>query len=742
MSFKSAIVDSMVRVFETKVPEYLYSEYTLNTVEGGFKLYSVDSNSGVVSFPRSAQRYFDCEDRTSQGRSIDREYEAKFKPREYQEEAVAATCQYLSRHRGGVLIAGCGKGKTVMATESALRLNKSTCILVHKEFLADQWEAAIKMLSGIHTVGRLKRDQCDTGQDFDFVIASTQSLTNPKREYPKEFFDSFGLLIADECHRYGAEIWHQVFQQFPARYRLGLTATAERYDGLWGLVQEHVGYTATCIDADPIENKVFMVKLTTGIPESAWNHKWLDDNMKRAKLVSILANHDGRNEVIARNILKAFESNRITLVISERRAQLEELSKKLQSRGVDEKHIGFFVGGRKKKDLDEVQLKPLIMCCLEEDALCLTLTGWKHYSQLSIGEWVASYSIEREVIEYVPLVDIKVYDFDGYLAEIDRKRLNVRMTWGHKNVVYRGGKEFLEKACFLQTGDKVRVFAPVDYPEHGESIGVSQAELVGWFIAEGTCTRDDGVILYQNEGKTAERIDYLLGIAGWAYSRREYRPGQISWHFGAALSRATFLNWSPDKDLNSFLIGLPQREVDALFVGLVDGDGSYYKNTVVFTQRKVSTVDWFTILALRCGYSPYVGKDERIGRVFLTKKKFVGLTDREFHVAPVKYRGKVWCPKTKNDTWIARSRGSIFITGNTYQMAKEGLDIEALDALFMATPQYGVTQTVGRILRELEGKAVPVTVDFVDSDVERLRGQAFGRVKQYRALGCEVVGEF
>ena len=29
------------------------------------------------------------------------------------------------------------------------------------------------------------------------------------------------------------------------------------------------------------------------------------------------------------------------------------------------------------------------------------------------------------------------------------------------------------------------------------------------------------------------------------------------------------------------------------------------------------------------------------------------------------YTGRVWCPKTKNSTWLARRRGTVYFTGNS-----------------------------------------------------------------------------
>jgi superfamily II DNA or RNA helicase len=73
--------------------------------------------------------------------------------------------------------------------------------------------------------------------------------------------------------------------------------------------------------------------------------------------------------------------------------------------------------------------------------------------------------------------------------------------------------------------------------------------------------------------------------------------------------------------------------------------------------------------------------------------------------------------KTKNVLWA------------TYSMAAEATDIPWLDAAVLATPRANVTQPIGRVLREWEGKPAPIVIDFVDAGPEEL--QAFAGKRQY-----------
>ena len=71
---------------------------------------------------------------------------------------------------------------------------------------------------------------------------------------------------------------------------------------------------------------------------------------------------------------------------------------------------------------------------------------------------------------------------------------------------------------------------------------------------------------------------------------------------------------------------------------------------------------------------------------------------------------------------------------STYAMGKEGLDIPAVDTLYMATPKTDVEQAIGRVVRECFGKKSPIVVDIVDAN-ETCEGFAQKRRWQYQKLG-------
>jgi superfamily II DNA or RNA helicase len=71
----------------------------------------------------------------------------------------------------------------------------------------------------------------------------------------------------------------------------------------------------------------------------------------------------------------------------------------------------------------------------------------------------------------------------------------------------------------------------------------------------------------------------------------------------------------------------------------------------------------------------------------------------------------------------------------TYTLAKEGLDVPRLELLFLTTPQKDeavIIQSLGRIARKFEGKANPVCIDFVDSNIRIMVGMWKKRMRIYK----------
>lgn len=130
------------------------------------------------------------------------EFAGALRPELHQPEAVAAVQAAWKAAGGAMLCLSCGMGKTTVGLYLACSARCKTLVLVHKEFLATQWEERIRQFVPKATVTRVQGEACDTSGDF--VIAMIQTLVS--RKYPAHTFASVGLVLADECFPYRQHI--------------------------------------------------------------------------------------------------------------------------------------------------------------------------------------------------------------------------------------------------------------------------------------------------------------------------------------------------------------------------------------------------------------------------------------------------------------------------------------------------------------------------------------------------------
>jgi len=111
--------------------------------------------------------------------------------------------ELLTKTNGGIVSVGCGWGKTVFGLYIIAQLSRKAIVVVHKEFLMNQWKERIKQFLPGARVGTIQGKTIDI-DDKDIVLCMLQSLS--QKEYDIDLFDSFGTIIIDECFPYDQEV--------------------------------------------------------------------------------------------------------------------------------------------------------------------------------------------------------------------------------------------------------------------------------------------------------------------------------------------------------------------------------------------------------------------------------------------------------------------------------------------------------------------------------------------------------
>ena len=267
-------------------------------------------------------------------------FEGELRP--YQKKACQLTTQTLEQHHGALLLACCGAGKTIMAIHLACRFGVRVGIVVHKEFLLTQWKERIAAFCPDATIGIVQQNRCDMGCDFTlFMMHSAISRTYDD----PTVFSQIGLVIVDECHHISARFFSQIMRKFAAQYRLGLTATPDRADGLGFALNYFFGPTACQIQRQTAAGQQATVHRCFYKEGKQTVITMSNGKLLFSKMITQLVEDEKRNEFVLKQIIQQINNGKCVLVASERRKHLQELAALLP---VSISHA-FYVGETSKK---------------------------------------------------------------------------------------------------------------------------------------------------------------------------------------------------------------------------------------------------------------------------------------------------------------------------------------------------------------------------------------------------------
>lgn len=298
----------------------------------------------VTLFIRSGVR-FELQDETFDGKNIDVSFNGQLRPQ--QEHASIQ----ISEHDIGILSATTAFGKTVVAAHAIAERAVNTLVLVHRVQILQQW---IERLSSFLDVPPNSIGQLGGGKDKRTGIIDIATIQSVQKDgVVKDLVADYGHVIVDECHHIAAFSFEQVLKQVKAKYVLGLTATPIRQDGHHPIIIMQCGPVRFRVKAT--EDTASGIKEHLVIPRhTSFSAGLTPDDVPIQELISLLAAHEERNDLLFDDILQALEQKRSPLVITERTEHLECLAQRLQG---FVKNILVFKGGLGKKQLTALVAK-------------------------------------------------------------------------------------------------------------------------------------------------------------------------------------------------------------------------------------------------------------------------------------------------------------------------------------------------------------------------------------------------
>jgi len=328
--------------------------------------------------------------------------------RDYQVEVVKAYCDATKTSSGGLVNLPCGYGKTTVALNIVSVMRKKTLIIVHKEFLLNQWVERIQQYLPSANVGRIQGQIIDI-ENKDIVIGMLQSLS--MKDYDDSVFSSFGMLLIDEVHHIGSEVFSCALFKIVTKYTLGLSATMDRKDGTTFVFKMFLGDIVYKI-SEKKQRNVQVRAIQFKSDDRAFNTVEYDfrGNPAYSTMISKLCEHRPRSEFILKVVQDMFVENpaQQIMIIAHNKNVLTYLHDAISERKIAT--VGYYVGGMKESALKTTEEKQVVIAtyamaaeALDIKTLCtLIMVTPKTDIEQSVGRILRS---DHEMPVVVDIVD-------------------------------------------------------------------------------------------------------------------------------------------------------------------------------------------------------------------------------------------------------------------------------------------------------------------------------------------------
>ncbi|MER6947646.1 peptidoglycan-binding protein [Nonomuraea sp. NPDC000554] len=293
--------------------------------------------------------------------------------------------------------------------------------------------------------------------------------------------------------------------------------------------------------------------------------------------------------------------------------------------------------------------------CVDEETEILTQRGWTSYRELQVGDIALTLDHELGVSRWQPVLEVCV--FPARRREMVRMQgpgHSSRTTPQHRWPVEGPRRERLWVTTeTIGHRDRILLAAPcADLPAEAKWSDAF-VELVAWFGGRPSVT-----VRPAHVTRVRAALSALLGRApGWHESPAgDLVEFQLSDDAGRRLLEAA-PGGVPGL---GFLLALTRAQL-ALLVDtfMVAGDGRP-------AWKDRAAAEAFMFAALLAGHSAAI-RHTGSWEVVLEGRHHLAPRERDdFQIVREEYHGEIWCPRTENQSWLARRDGTVYFTGNTY----------------------------------------------------------------------------
>lgn len=318
---------------------------------------------------------------------------------------------------------------------------------------------------------------------------------------------------------------------------------------------------------------------------------------------------------------------------------------------------------------------------------CLTKNGWKYYNELNIDDEIYTLNIDNQLGEWKKVDKINIFE-NRNIISFYNKNYDIRVTENHKWVVRNRINKTPYKLIYTTDINTAHEFPvkmeysnfPVDKKYSDEFV-----KLLAWTATEGhirktenTDRRGNSIVISQKKYYNHLKNILLDNNITNGYDK----DGLFVCEFSGKIADDIRKIINEDKIINyDFVLSLTKEQLELFIDECILGDGSIIESVDRKTRKQfhqnTKNGNILDVFLFAC-----VLANKSIGRSRKNEYLNESLNSNEIHetwsiqtkdaVELRKMKQKeienvtVWCPTTTNGTFLARRKGNIFITGNSY----------------------------------------------------------------------------
>jgi len=317
--------------------------------------------------------------------------------------------------------------------------------------------------------------------------------------------------------------------------------------------------------------------------------------------------------------------------------------------------------------------------CYSHDTECLTYTGWKHYKQLSKGDWVLQWDSKSGGLSWYQIDEIFIYNHTGDMVELSNRHTDQLLTPNHRvySKIRKHARNPKPGNFEVVEAQDLKSHWYKDLPLAGTLKGgasVNRAYLIGWWLTDAWVHGDGKACMFsQSKIPTLDKLRVALTnedckISEYTKKSRE-KTHKIEHTFYVRGNLAEYLLSNfPKRELTWDIMGWDFDSRHALLEGLLDGDGSRghtrklsYSNC--FWSKKPDRLDIVQALCLSLNMRSHINYKK--GVVCFNEKHNTTQLQNKHGIREKKYSEEVWCLKTETGAFVVRRNGKAFISGNS-----------------------------------------------------------------------------